>query len=48
MGRNKMVHKFKKIAAVIKAAAITKVSAETDNNYSKIYKQAIVSKNKHK
>ena len=43
-----MINKFKKIAAVIKIVAITKISAETDNDYSKIYKQAIVSKNKHK
>ena len=38
MGRNKMVNKFRKIIVIIKAAAITKVSAETDNDYLKIYK----------
>ena len=43
-----MINKFKKITAVIKAAAITKIFAETDNNYPKIYKQAIIFKNKHK
>ena len=43
-----MINKFKKIIAVIKTAAITKISAETDNNYSKIYKQVITFKNKYK
>ena len=43
-----MADKFKKVAAVTKAAAITKISIKMDNNYLKIYKQAITSKNKHK
>ena len=48
MGRDKMINKFKKIITIIKAAAIIKIFAETDNNYSKMYKQAIIFKNKHK
>ena len=43
-----MINKFKKIIIITKAAATTKVSAETNNNYLKIYKQAIASKNKYK
>ena len=38
MGRDKMADKFKKIIIIIKTAATTKVSAETDNNCLKIYK----------
>ena len=43
-----MADKFKKIIIIIKAAATTKISAKTDNNYLKTYKQAIIFKNKHK
>ena len=43
-----MINKFKKIIIIIKAAAITKISAEMDNNYLKIYEQTIIFKNKHK
>ena len=43
-----MADKFKKIVIIIKTAATTKIFAKTDNNYPKIYKQTIISKDKYK
>ena len=43
-----MANKFRKIAIIIKTAAIIKISAKMNNDYPKMYKQAIAFKNKHK
>ena len=43
-----MANKFKKIAVIIKTAAIIKIFTKTNNNYPKIYKQATTFKNKYK
>ena len=48
LDRDKMTDKFKKMAAVTKAAATTKVSADTYDDCPTTYKQAMASKDKPK